>query len=61
MNQQAIPSAVGDSYDPETNDYIVVRHVQVGFKATEGWKVAGEVEDTTTRKGSTMVIMERKK
>ena len=62
--QAAIPDAVGESYDPSTKDYIVVRHVQVGYKATPdggGWTAVGEVEDVTPEKGSTMVVMERSK
>lgn len=59
--QTTIPAAVGDSYDPLKNDYVVVRHAQVGFKAISGWKAVGEVEDVTARQGSTMVVMERPK
>lgn len=62
--QAAIPNAVGESYDPTTKEYIVVRHAQVGFKCTPdggSWTVCCEVEDTTPVKGSTMVVMERSK
>ena len=62
--QAAIPGAVKDSgntYDPLKNDYVVVRHAQVGFKAINGWKAVGEVEDVTNRQGSTMVVMEKPK
>ena len=59
--QSSIPAAVGDSYDPINNDYVVVRHSQVGFKAISGWKAIAEIEDTTPIKGSTMVIMEKAK
>lgn len=53
--QAAIPAAVGDSYDPTTKDYIVVRHAQVGFKVLYGWQCCGETQD------STMVVMEKPK
>jgi len=59
--QTSIPAAVGDSYDPTKNDYIVVRHAQVGFKVLNGWTCCGEVEDVTPTKGSTMVVMEKPK
>jgi hypothetical protein len=59
--QSSIPEAVGESYDPINNDYVVVRHVQVGFKVLNGWKIAGEVEDVTAQQGSTMVVMEKPK
>jgi hypothetical protein len=59
--QSQIPDAVGESYDPENKDYVVVRHAQVGFKAISGWKAIAEVPDVTGRPNSTMVVMEKEK
>jgi hypothetical protein len=54
---------MGDKIDPK-KDYVLVRHSQVGHKATKGWAVCKhcpEVEDSTNIDGSTMVVMERNK
>jgi hypothetical protein len=59
-HEPAIAEALGERYAPDTTNYIVVRHIQVGFKVHEGWAVTGEIPEPEND-ANTLVVMEKPK
>ena len=55
---KAMAAAV-KGFNPDTKDYVAVRHAGVAAKLTDGYTRVGEVKDSTSRQDGTLVVMEK--
>jgi hypothetical protein len=58
ITHDTLHEALGKSYAPAENEYVVAeRGPQVSSKITQGWRIAGEIDNRYASHGANLLIL----